>query len=207
MSEYVALLSKRNRGWPWPAESWGLTPMFGEDGWCHSCGIPKHPQTGSIVLRRSGLTVVGAWMPNWQFDVVCLEAALGAELEAEFALDLRPVAWPQTSPGDAVQIVAATVGTSWYDEDELRACTTARHGRAGDSCPECGVWRWLPVPDPDLPPLRIQPPLGDVDVAASPEWFGAGKNAYRILLFRRELAERIAQASPRDFFVQDLAWH
>lgn len=32
MNEYVELYLKRNRGWPWPEDSWGLTPMFGEDG-------------------------------------------------------------------------------------------------------------------------------------------------------------------------------
>jgi hypothetical protein len=48
-------------------------------------------------------------------------------------------------------------------------------------------------------------PLGDFDVAASPEWFGDGWNSYRQILVRRELAELLAGASPRDFKVKD-AW-
>lgn len=36
MTEYVELHLERNRGWPWPEDSWGLTPTFGEDGWCHA---------------------------------------------------------------------------------------------------------------------------------------------------------------------------
>ncbi|HEY8457426.1 MAG TPA: hypothetical protein VIL34_17670 [Actinopolymorphaceae bacterium] len=48
-------------------------------------------------------------------------------------------------------------------------------------------------------------PLGDVDVAASPEWFGDGWKAFRQILFRRELAELIASASPRDFDIQPVS--
>lgn len=53
-----------------------------------------------------------------------------------------------------------------------------------------------------LPPLKITPDLGDVDIAASPEWFGDGWKAFRQILIRRQLAELIAAASPRDFKVQ-----
>jgi hypothetical protein len=42
-----------------------------------------------------------------------------------------------------------------------------------------------------------------VDVAASPEWFGDGWQAFRQILFRRPLAELIANASPRDFRIRD----
>jgi hypothetical protein len=51
---------KRNRGWPWPENSYGLTPLFGEDGWCRSCGVPRHPQTGSLILQRKSFKVRGA---------------------------------------------------------------------------------------------------------------------------------------------------
>ena len=49
------------------------------------------------------------------------------------------------------------------------------------------------------PPLLDVPGLDAVDVAASPEWFGDGLKAFRLLLFRRELADVLVAASPRDF--------
>ena len=76
MDDFVELCAKRNRGWPWPEDSYGLTPMFGKGGWCRSCGTPLHAQSGSLVLQRRGLTVSGAWVPNWQFDVICMEQSL-----------------------------------------------------------------------------------------------------------------------------------
>ena len=89
MNDLVWLDLKRNRGWPWPEDSWGLTPMFGEDGWCRSCGVPKGPQTGSIVLQRKGFKVVeGAWVPNWQFDALCLERSVADEAASRLELDL-----------------------------------------------------------------------------------------------------------------------
>lgn len=36
---------------------------------------------------------------------------------------------------------------------------------------------------------------------ANPEWFGNGWKAFRQVLVRRELAELLAAASPRDFKV------
>ena len=202
MTEYVELYVKRDRGWPWPEESWGLTPMFGEDGWCHTCGVPRHAQTGSIVLQRKGLTVKGAWVPNWLFDVFCLESSLAEKVGSIFDLDLRPVARPRTSPGAAMQIVVPTVGKSWFDEDLLRAQAIAEHGVSGAACPECGVWRWMPLLFDTLPPLQIVPGLGGVDIAASPEWFGDGLKAFRKILVRRELAELLVAASPRDFKIR-----
>lgn len=44
--------------------------MYGEDGWCRACGVPQRAQCGSMVLQRKGLTVAGAWVPNWQFDTI-----------------------------------------------------------------------------------------------------------------------------------------
>ena len=202
MNEFVQLFWKRNRGWPWPEDSWGLTPMFGEDGWCRSCGVPKHSQTGSIVLQRKGMNVEGGWVPNWQFDVICLAGSIARQAASQFALDLRPVAWHPSAPGDAMQVVVPTVGDSWFDHAELRAKAVERHGEAGAACSECGVWRWMPLTFGFLPPLRIAPGLGDVDIAASPGWFGDGWKAFRQILVRRELADLIARASPKDFKVQ-----
>jgi hypothetical protein len=42
--DFVQLDWKRNRGWPWPEDSWGLDSMYGPDGWCHACGIPLREQ-------------------------------------------------------------------------------------------------------------------------------------------------------------------
>lgn len=202
MTDFVQLWWKRNRGWPWPEDSWGLTPMFGADGWCRSCGVPKHSQSGSLVLQRKGMKVEGAWVPNWQFDVICLARDVAAEAVARFELETREVAWHPSSPGDATQIVVPTVGTFWFDPEKLRAAAIARHAVDGATCTECGVWRWMPLTFGLLPRLRLTLSLGDVAIAGSPEWFGDGKQAFRQILVRRELAELIAAASPRDFRVQ-----
>ncbi|MEZ5096453.1 MAG: hypothetical protein R2731_10230 [Nocardioides sp.] len=205
MTEYVELYLKRNRGWPWPEDSWGQTPMFGEDGWCHACGVPKGPQTGSIVLQRKGFKAVeGAWVPNWQFDALCLERSVATDAAARFQLDLLKVEWHGAPPGEAMQVVVSSVGDAWFDPDELRAKATEQHGTAGAECSDCGTWRWMPLAFGTLPPLRIVPALDGVDIAASPEWFGDGWSAYRQILVRRELAEFIAAASPRDFKVQSV---
>lgn len=202
MTEFVELRLRRNRGWPWPEEVWGLDPMYGVDGWCRACGVPNREQTGSIVLQRRGLTVAGAWVPNWHFDGICLERSLAEQVGSMFRLELLDVAWPTSPSHDARQIVVPTVGDAWFDHDELRAAAIAEHGTAGATCPVCGTWRWMPLDFDELPPLRIEPGLGDVDIAASPEWFGDGWKAFRQVLVRRELAELIARASPRDFRVR-----
>lgn len=66
--------------------------MYGEDGWCRTCGVPKHSQTGSLILQRKGLRIEGAWVPNWQFDVYCVAQPLAAAAQEQFRIDLRPVA-------------------------------------------------------------------------------------------------------------------
>lgn len=206
MIDYVELSLKRNRGWPWPEDSLGLTPMFGEDGWCRSCGVPKHPQTGSLVLQRKGMPIEGAWVPNWQFDAYCLERTLAEQTAGRFRLDLLPVRSHTAAPAEAMQIVVPSVGDRWFDHDELSESATNRHRRAGAKCADCGVWRRMPLRfRSNLPPLRITPGLGDADIAASPEWFGDGWKAFRQILVRRELAELIVKASPRDFKIQEVA--
>lgn len=205
MNEFVELYLKRNRGWPWPEDCWGLTPMFGEDGWCRSCGVPNRPQSGSLVLQRKGLADPrGAWVPNWQFDAICLEESLAERVASRFDLDLRDVAWHGFAPGSASQIVVPSVGDAWFDPDDLRERAVAQHGTAGASCPECGVWRWMPLAFGQLPPLSIALNPDEVDIAASPERFGDGHDAFRQILVRRELAEMIASASPADFKTQSV---
>lgn len=196
---------KRNRGWPWPEDSWGLSPMYGEDGWCRSCGVPKGPQVGSLVLRGQGFKASdGAWVPNWRFDVVCLGSDLSGCVAERFpSASLMPVEWRNGQLGLATQIVPVPGGEAWFDAEELRERVVARHGSAGAECGSCGVWRWYPLAWSLLPPLRARI-ADDVEVAASLEWFGDGCQAFRQLVFRRPLAEAIARVSPRDFEVRPL---
>ena len=130
--------------------------MFGEHGWCRSCGVPKSAQCGSLVLQgRDFGAPVGAWVPNWQFDVICLERSLADDVAARgLCLPLRPVEWHGVKPGEAVQVVAPTVGARWFDPDELRERTTAKHGASGARCEECGTWRWLPLASEEMPRYR-----------------------------------------------------
>lgn len=214
MSEYVELAAKRNRGWPWPEESYGLTPMYGEGGWCRACGTPQVPQSGPLVLQPRNLSPVGAFVPYWQY-VICLEQSLAEHVRA-YSVELREVEWPRGAADHSVmQIVVPTVGERWFDPDELRERTIAAHGTDGRECQECRTWRWMPIGFSPvrilgkerlaLPPLRVTPSLDWVDIAASPEWFGDGWNSFRHILVRRELAELIASASPRDFEIVEPA--
>ena len=206
MNDFVSMDWKRNRGWPWPENSFGLTPMYGEDGWCKNCAVPNREQTGSLVLQRQSMRPVGAWVPNWIYDTICVSAVLVEEIDSRFDVDLRAVEWAASSPGEAMQLVIPTVGESWFDPEQLRERVIEDHARDGATCPVCGVWRWFPIVFDTLPPLDIKPGLGDRDIAASPEWFGDGRKAFRQILVRRELGELLASSSPRDFSVQEVEW-
>lgn len=204
MSNYVEIILRRNRGWPWPENSWGLTPMFGEDGWCHTCGVPKHPQTGPIVLQRKGLKVEGGWVPNWQFDVYCLAASLANDATSRFNLQLRQVETPDTGALDAGQVVIASSSTDWFDAADLTRLIAPIHGEASESCAVCGVTRWMPVGMDVLPQPAEEIFDGSPPVVASPEWFGAGKQSFQQILWRRDVAEFLLDASPKDFKIQEL---
>jgi hypothetical protein len=214
MRDFVTLSAKRHRGWPWPERSWGRTPMYGEDGWCRTCGTPNRTQCAPLILQRRGVTVSGAWIPNWVHDTICLAAGLAEEVAGSFRVELREVGWPSSPPGDARQIVVPVVGRRWFDEVALRVRAAARHGSAGARCEDCGVWRWMPLgfrpgrgPGGEaLPPVLDVPELDDVDIAASPEWFGAGVKSFRELLVRRELASALVEASPRDLRIEEPEW-
>jgi len=204
--EFVQLELKRNRGWPWPEDSWGLDSMYGPDGWCRSCGIPLQEQTGPLTLRASGMSPVqGAWVPNWRFDTICVEATLAARLGSEYRLETRPVAWHRNVQGAAMQIIAPTIKPEWFDPDALRTAAVSRHGSAGKNCAECCVWRWLPLPLELLPPVWSSTRWDDYGVVASPEWFGDGAQSFREVLVRRKLAQAIVSASPKDFKVREIS--
>ncbi|MBB5789407.1 hypothetical protein [Jiangella mangrovi] len=205
MGDLVTLYYRRNRGWPTPEDSYGLTPMYGADGWCRGCGVSLREQTGSIVLRSKGLTgAQGAWIPYWRTNVLCMQRSLGEDLAGRFGLRLRPVVWPRQAPGEAVQVLMPVVGERWFDPDELRRRTHLRHGRDGVACPTCGTWRWLPLRLVEQPPVHVGPELAAAPIAASPEWFGDGWSSFHKLLMVRELAELIQRASPRDFTVEEV---
>lgn len=206
MRSYVEIVLRRNRGWPWPEDSWGLTPMYGEDGWCHTCGVPKHPQTGSIVLQRKGLKVEGAWVPNWQFDVYCVAQSLADAARERFEIDTRPVASVGDGSLNASQVVIESSNAEWFNPANLERLIRPIHGEASETCSECGVTRWMPVgmdvlPAPPVALLEGQPP-----VLASPEWFGAGKRSFRQIIWRRDVADFLLESSPKDFKIQELIW-
>jgi hypothetical protein len=204
MSDYVYLEARRHRGWPWHVESAGKTPMFGEDGWCRVCGTPQREQCSDLILQRSGLRVAGAWVPNWQFDAYCVERSLGDEIAARFGVKLRDVGWPRGGNSDVRQVVAPIVGQTWYDESSLASAAATRHSTIGDRCPECRVWKWSPVSPSDISGLKEEVRLLEHPVIASPQWFGGGYAAFRQVLFKRDLAQYLASASPRDFSIEEL---
>ncbi|MGB3675379.1 MAG: hypothetical protein WA988_13140 [Candidatus Nanopelagicales bacterium] len=200
---YVELEWKRNRLYPWPEDSWGLTPMFGEGGWCHACGTPKREQTGSIVLqRRSGNTYTGAWVPNWRFDVICIEQSLAAVISQRFRVTMIPVEWRgDQKKSSAMQLVIPSVGRAWFDPTEVRSRAVERHGVDGARCVECGVWRWMPLSLKMLPAPEPSGSWDGFDAVASPEWFGDGWKSFRQILVRAELAELLHAHSSRDLTI------
>lgn len=155
--------------------------------------VPRRGRVGSLVLQRKDLTVVEAWVPYWQYNAICLKRSVAEEAASRFGLELRTVEWPRTPAGEARQIVVPTVGDAWFDPDELRQKVIAKHGTAGATCSECSTWRWMPLGLGSCRRCRSKSGLGDADIAASPEWFGDGWNAFREILVRRELAEFISR--------------
>jgi hypothetical protein len=143
--------------------------------------------------------VTGVWTPNWLFDVICMEKSIGEELARRADARLREVSWRQSPPGDALQLMFASTTERWFEEGELRRRTSDRHGTSGVACAECGRWKWMPLSAELMPPVLVREDLGDIPIAASPEWFGDGGVAYREVLVRRDLAEFLHAASPRDF--------
>ena len=179
--------------------------MYGEDGWCKGCGVPLREQSGSLVLQRRNLTCSGAWVPNWQHDVVCIDASLGEEVASRFDVDLRVVTSPN---GDdcGLQIVPRSVGDAWFDPVALATAARLHHGTDGARCAVCDTWRWMPIPADSLPTWQMPPEALTLDVAASPEWFGDGWSCFREVIFRQGLADFIASASPRDFVIREVAF-
>ena len=188
-------------GWPWPEESYGLGPMFGDEGWCRGCGTALNEQTGHLVMQGRGFPSAEVWMPNWLFDVVCVSAQMAVTLRERFSVTLREVHKPRGGASGLMQLLPGVTHESWYRREDLSAAVTARHGqhdgdRTGATCPACGCWKWLPVAEGEV--LVVAAALSETcDVIASPERFGDGLASSRHLLFRRALAETLAAATPR----------
>jgi hypothetical protein len=203
--DFVELSLKRNRGWPWPECSFGLAPMFGDDGWCRSCGIPTREQSGSLVLQAKGMSKAeGAWVPYWRYDAICLSEELASVVADRFVVELRGVEWRgRGTPPPASQVVVASGNEPWFDETALREVLVTEHGTAGAECGECGVWRWMPLASERLPTPTIV--ASGSDVVASPEWFGDGFKSFRQIAVSASLGELIGSSSPRDFLVRSWA--
>lgn len=202
-SEYVTLVLKRNRGWPWP-ESAFMDSMYGEGGWCHRCGTPLVEQNGPVVLQKRARPVKGAWVPHWAWESFCVDLDLADRIER----DLPEVEFldVQTRSGAVIgrQIAVTACVEPWFARRDLVRRTWARHRRLGARCPDCGTWRWLPLTRERLPRLRIDLMSQTAPVIVSPEWFGDGQNSFRKMLFRRDLADRLAAVGRTDMELEEL---
>ena len=176
--------------------------MYGPEGWCHGCGVPRVPQVAGLVLQGAKFPTSSFWMPNWQFDALCIRREEAMAIISTFGLTTLPVTTPRSSETGVVQLVPAVSSDPWFDRGLLDKRARARHGHAGAECPTCHTWRWLPVPTADLPPALI--PSGATCVA-SPEWFGDGMSAFRELRFVRPLAEALVNLNPRVWRIEEPA--
>ena len=91
LTDWVALSPRFTPGWPWPENSYGLGPMYGDEGWCRGCGTPLSQQTGALVIQSNKFPTAEVWMPNWLYDVVCVSAQVAADISERFNVDLGDV--------------------------------------------------------------------------------------------------------------------
>jgi len=201
--DWVALTPRFTPGWPWPEDSYGLDPMYGEDGWCQGCGMPLVEQTGPLFMQGSKFPRAEVWTPSWLFDVVCVSAQLATSVAERFALDFKEVHKPRTGPAGAMQMLPTRTSEPWHRPDELAQAIRARHSEfsdatTGSTCPLCGRWKWLPIGEQDAP-VKAASVMSANDLIASPEVFGSGLSSFRHLLFRRPLGEILVSASPRNW--------
>jgi hypothetical protein len=144
----------------------------------------------------------GAWVPNWLFDVICIDGNLADRLSQEFNAELREVEWRGQSIGEARQLVVPSAADDWFDHDATSRAATQAHGTPGSVCSGCGTWRWMPLTFEQLPAPKLEQESIGRDIIASHEWFGDGWKSFRKILLRTELATVIADASPRDFMAR-----
>jgi len=202
-ADWVALSPRFTPGWPWPENSYGLGPMYGDDGWCRECGTPTKAQTGPLVIQGTKFPDAEVWMPNWLFDVVCVSAQVAEQIKDDFVVQLGGVHKPRTGPTGVHQILPTLSLEPWHRPDDLAQAVIARHhqhsgNQTGTSCTGCGRWKWLPVSEHEVPVLASAMDSAS-DVIASAEHFGDGLSSFRHLLFRRALGEALVTASPRNW--------
>lgn len=201
--DWVSISPRNTPGWPWPEESYGLGPMYGDDGWCRGCGTSLVEQSGPLVMQGSKFPTADVWMPNWLFDVVCVSGQTAADIAQRFSVDLGEVHKPRKGPTGVQQILPALTVDPWRRPQDLAAAVRTRHSeyygdRTGSTCATCDRWKWLPISEHEAP--MIASALNSTsDVIASPEVFGDGLKAFRHLLFRRPLGETLVAVSPRNW--------
>ena len=177
--------------------------MYGEDGWCRSCGTPLRNQSGPLVIQGSKFPTADVWMPNWLFDTVCISADIAEEVARDFRVDLVEVHNPRQGVTGVRQVRAGPTASPWYTKKHLSRAVRERHGQdygrtTGSTCRSCGRWKWLPIAE-DWAPVQASALTPDADVVASPEIFGDGLKSFRHLLFRRPLAELLHSKAKRNW--------
>lgn len=207
-TDWVALSPEFTPGWPWPEDSYGLGPMYGDDGWCRGCGTPLVEQSGCLVIQGRKFPSADVWMPNWLFDVVCVSAVVAAEINERFVVELGDVHKPRQGPTGVKQLRPSQTIESWHPPQALAEAVRTRHGhhsgdQTGASCDRCGCWKWLPVSE-DEASIRAMALQSTADVIASPEVFGDGLQSFRHVLFRRRLGEVLVRASPRHWSIVEV---
>jgi len=203
--EWVALTTRFTSGWPWPEDSYGMDPMFGSDGWCHSCGTALSVQSGPLTIQGSKFPTASLWMPNWQFDAICVAPELADGIRDRFSVELGEVHKPRGGATGVMQLLPAVTPEPWYEPRLLADAVHARHkanegDRTGHRCDECDRWKWLPIGEGEVP-IRSQALTTNDDVIASSEMFGDGFSSFRHLLFRRQLGEVLVAANRRSWSV------
>ena len=102
--------------------------MYGDTGWCRSCGAALVPQCGDLVVQGKKFPSAEVWMPNWCFDAFCVSASVAEEIQHRFAVSLRDVLTPRKGPTGVEQMLPALTEPPWHDPADLRRAVLARHG-------------------------------------------------------------------------------
>lgn len=211
MTDYVWLQNRRHRGWSFAGpESWHDI-MFGEGNWCARCWVPNVPQSGPLRMASRDFRGGGIWTPYGPYDVICMADDIAREIHSRFDIKMLPILWHGRSKLEASQIVIPTVGSEWFDSNELESRLDAYRESKGNIdpqsayvCAECGVSRWIPLPVEQHPPILILDQLYPIPIAAGPESYGSGGNSFRRYVVRRDLANYIATTAPRDFYITEI---
>lgn len=132
-----------------------------------------------------------------------MESDFRARAEADFGLTFRSVRSPKGEL-DAVQVVIDSSQDKWFLPGELDKLISPIHGVASEECAVCGIVRWMPVGMDILPPPPVEVLASEPPVVASPEWFGAGYQSFRQVVWRRDVADFMLSVGPKDFRIQEL---